>query len=250
VESEPSGRDERLEGPVGIDLLADLQAGLLDDETAARLRGRAGAEPGIAGRLAALDRIRRDLAEIGTDATSAPDVPADVTARIGTALRSGLPPAKQAAPRPDAHVASGVRLPSFRFRNIAAAAGVAAVVAAGAVGTTTLLRHDGSTASSLMTSRAPGGLPRSDDQIDSLLSRPPDLGDLADPQRRVSCLTGLGYPTSTSVLGARPLAVNGRPGVLVLLPGDTPGRINAVVVAPNCSSVDTGLLASRVVARP
>jgi hypothetical protein len=36
----------------------------------------------------------------------------------------------------------------------------------------------------------------------------------------------------------------------VLLPGDAPRRINAVVVTPNCSAVDTGLLASRVVDRP
>jgi hypothetical protein len=36
---------------------------------------------------------------------------------------------------------------------------------------------------------------------------------------------------------------------LVLLAGDTPRAVNAVVVAPNCSSADTGLLAQRVMTR-
>ena len=38
--------------------------------------------------------------------------------------------------------------------------------------------------------------------------------------------------------------------VLVLLAADAPRTVNAVVVALNCSSVDTGLLAQRVVTRP
>jgi hypothetical protein len=89
-----------------------------------------------------------------------------------------------------------------------------------------------------------------DPEVLDLLRRPPDLGPLADPQRRASCLSGLGYPTSASVLGARPLAVGARPGVLVLLPGEAPRAVNAVVVGLNCSSADTGLLAERVVIRP
>jgi hypothetical protein len=36
--------------------------------------------------------------------------------------------------------------------------------------------------------------------------------------------------------------------LLLLLPGEVPRQINAVVVAPGCSAVDTGLLATRVVA--
>ncbi len=236
--------DDRLDGPVTVDLLADLQAGLLDDQTAARLRRRARTEPDIARQLAALDRVRRSVAELGTDAASAPDIPAQVTARIGTTLRS----------QPTSGTTHPTRASSVRPRRIAAAVGVAAVVVAGAVGTLTLFRHgstgESDTAPSIAASRAPDGLPLSDEQIIDLLNQPPDLGDLADPQRRVSCLGGLGFPTATSVLGARPLDVNGRPELLILLPGDTPRRINVVVVAPNCSAVDTGLRASRVVDHP
>ncbi|MDT5181577.1 MAG: hypothetical protein QOJ95_5775 [Mycobacterium sp.] len=221
--------------PVTVDALADLQAGRLDDETAARLRRRARAEPETAARLAALDRVRRELADLGADRASAPDLPAHVTARIGAALRAAPSPAP--APRRGA-------------RRVAAAAGVAAVVTAGAVGTIMLVRPGaGETPRTEPAAAQPrGGLPLADDDVVVLLDRPADFGALGDPQRLASCLSGLGYPTSTRVLGARPLDVDGRPGLLLLLPGDVPRQINAVVVAPGCSAVDTGLLATRVVA--
>jgi hypothetical protein len=101
-----------------------------------------------------------------------------------------------------------------------------------------------------ITVSKPLGLPMTDPELLDLLRRPPDLGPLADPQRRASCLSGLGYATSASVLGGRPLAVGALPGVLVLLPGDAPRAVNAIVVGLNCSSVNTGLLAERVVIRP
>lgn len=254
MDSEASGHDERCDGPVTVDLLADLQAGLLDDQTASGLRHRARTDPVVASRLAALDRVRREVADLGVDAASAPAIPADVTARIGTALRNEAPPANPALGRRDVMGTPAVRHPPSRLRTVAAAAGLAAVVAAGAVGTTMLVRIDpsrppdaGRPASHVPMSGTSGGVPLSDAQILALLTRPPDLGTLVNPQRRVSCLSGLGYPTGTSVLGARPLDVRGNPGELLLLPGDASGRINAVVVAPNCSAVDTGLLAGTMV---
>ncbi len=90
----------------------------------------------------------------------------------------------------------------------------------------------------------------SDQQILALLDNQPDFGPLADPQRRVSCLAGLGYPSDARVLGARPVQIAGRPAVVLLLPADTPGTVTALAVAPNCSAVDTGLLADRIVNRP
>jgi hypothetical protein len=180
VDSQPNGRGDRFDGPVTVDLLADLQAGLLDDQGAARLRQRARTEPDIAGQLSALERVRRDVADLGSDAASAPDIPADITARIGAALRSA-------------------RAPSSRLRRAAAVTGVAAVVAAGAVGTTMLVRSRSGgifgtspAASSSEASRPRDGIPLADDEVIALLSRPPDLGALTDPLRRVSCLSGLG----------------------------------------------------------
>ena len=69
-------------------------------------------------------------------------------------------------------------------------------------------------------------------------------------RRRASCLSGLGYPASTRVLGARPVEINARPGVLLVLPGDTPNNLAVFAVALNCSAADTGLLANTQVPRP
>ncbi|MET0450931.1 MAG: hypothetical protein ABW137_03765 [Mycobacterium sp.] len=77
---------------VPLSLLADLQAGLLDDETAGALRRRVRTDPGVARQLADLDRVRRELGELGRDAESAADVPASTTARVAAALRALPPP--------------------------------------------------------------------------------------------------------------------------------------------------------------
>ncbi|EUA29404.1 hypothetical protein I548_2591 [Mycobacterium intracellulare] len=64
-------------------------------------------------------------------------------------------------------------------------------------------------------STPPMEVPLSADEILGLLDRAPDFGSsggtLSDPARRASCLTGLGYPAATQVLGARPVEVNARP---------------------------------------
>jgi hypothetical protein len=93
-------------------------------------------------------------------------------------------------------------------------------------------------------------IPLSAAEITGLLGRAPDYGPLGDPSRRASCLGGLGYPASTQVLGARPIEINARPGVLLVLPSDTPADLAVFAVALNCSAADTGLLASTQVPRP
>jgi hypothetical protein len=93
-------------------------------------------------------------------------------------------------------------------------------------------------------------IPLSDQQILDLLGAKPDFGPFADPQRRTSCLAGLGYPADARVLGAKPVQIVGRPAIVLVLPGDTPGTVTALAVSPTCSSADTGLVADRIVNRP
>lgn len=236
------------DGPIPAELLADLQAGLLDDDTAASIRRRVRTDP-LAGpdarnALAALDRVRRDLAELGQDTSSAPPVPAEVSARLAEALRAEQDP----------------QVPSARrWKSIAAVAGAGATVVAAVIGGMVLVRPTGH-APSTMTSlgritvsppRAALGL--SEPQIQGLLSVPPDLGPLTDPQRRNACLSALGYPSGVQVLGARPMDVAGRGGVLVLMPPRAPGTpntIDAVVLAADCDAAHAGSLADTVVKRP
>lgn len=74
------------------DVLADLQAGLLDEVTAARLRARIRADADLARRHAALTRVRRGLADLGTalygDDPSSPAPPVDVSDRLFAAIRA------------------------------------------------------------------------------------------------------------------------------------------------------------------
>ncbi|WP_196760132.1 hypothetical protein [Mycobacterium avium] len=55
---------------------------------------------------------------------------------------------------------------------------------------------------------------------------------------------------SVGVLGARPVAINARPGVVLVIPGDSPHVLTVYAVSPNCSAADTGLLANTEVPRP
>ena len=135
-------------------------------------------------------------------------------------------------------------------------AGVGAAVVGVVVGGVMLVREPaptrsaGPTAKSITVSRPATDLPLSDPQIVGLLSHSPDYGPLADPQRRASCLSGLGYSAATAVLGARPVDMHGRPAVLMVLPADTPRMVLALVVEPDCNSAHSGLLADTLVTRP
>lgn len=239
--------------PLTVELLANLQAGLLDDDAAARVRRQVRTDPQVEGILRALNRVRSDVAAVGADPTSAPDTPQAVTARISAALRSAGPPSSSSRPGGAAHSA---RPHIRRARVIAGAAGLGAVVAAIGVGAAALINAPAPTPSTPITaehitvSTPPMVIPLSQAQILALLDRNPDYGPLNDPPRRASCLSGLGYPASTQVLAAQPIEINARPGVLLVLPGDTPDSLAVFAVALNCSAVDTGLLANTQIPRP
>jgi hypothetical protein len=136
----------------------------------------------------------------------------------------------------------------------AAAAGALAAVAAAAVGTVALVRSpvtgsDAVSAARKITVTAPA-MPLSESDLVGLLHRPPDLGALVDPARRASCLAGLGYPASTTVLGSRQVRMQGRDAVILVLAADAPRELTAVAVPGTCSAADTGLLADTSVRLP
>lgn len=238
--------------PLTVELLADLQAGLLDDHTAARVRRQVRADPDAEATLRALNRVRGDVAAVCADLASAPDPPPAVTARISAALRSASGSSTGGA----AHSARPHTRPA---RLIAGVAGACAVVAAIGLGTAALVNAPTPTPSTQITaehitvSTPPMAIPLSQAQLLGLLDRSPDYGPLPgplnDPARRASCLTGLGYPASTRVLGAQPIEINARPGVVLVLPGDTPDSLTVFAVALNCTAADTGLLVSTQIPR-
>jgi hypothetical protein len=256
AENDPAdhGADHGAEGadpPLTVELLADLQAGLLDDEAAARVRRQVRADTAAQGVLRALNQVRRDVAAVGADPASAPDAPPAVTAKISAALRSAGPSSR--APARAAHSARPHTRPA---RVIAGVAGLGAVLAAIGFGTAALIRapepvpSTSVTAEHITVSAPPMAIPLSQPEILSLLHQDPDFGPLQDLSRRASCLSGLGYPASTQVLGARMIEINARPGVLLVLPGGRADNLAVFAVALNCSAADTGLLADTQVPRP
>ena len=247
-DSDDAGADP----PLTVEALADLQAGLLDDDAAARLRKQVRADPDAQQTMDALNRVRRDIAALGTDASSAPDVAPGVVDGVAAALRAERP--ERSRPRAT-HTSRPGRLPR-PARLAVAMAGLAAVAAAVWLGTSALITAPAptpsrpTTAEHITVSRPPAAIPLSDQQILELLDAVPDFGAFADPRRRTSCLAGLGYPADARVLGARPVEIAGRAAIVLVLPGDTPGTVTALAVPPTCSSVNTGLLADRIVNRP
>ena len=82
------------------------------------------------------------------------------------------------------------------------------------------------TAEHITVSTPPMAIPLSQASRSSACSTAPRLtARSADPQRRASCLSGLGYPASTPGAGRPPVEINARPGVVLVLPGDTPGNL-------------------------
>jgi hypothetical protein len=245
-------RNAGSDAPLTVELLADLQAGLLDNEAAARVRSQVRADPHAAAVLGALNRVRTDVAAVGADPGSAPDPPPHVTARISAALRSAKPVSGDAA-EPHVHAARPHIRPA---RAVAAAAGLCAALSAIGFGTVALLHAPEPVPDTpgdvqhITLSTPPMEIPLSRNEILGLLDRSPDYGTLNDTARRASCLTGLGYPASTPILGAHPVAINARPGVVLVLPGDNPHILAVFAVSPNCSAADTGLLANTQVPRP
>ena len=257
ADNEPADHTAGTDPPLTVELLADLQAGLLDDEAAARVRRRVRADPAAQGVLRALNDVRTDVAAVGADPASAPDVPSAVTARISSALRSAGSPSNGSPSGGAAHSARPHIRPA---RVVGAVAGLCAVLAAIGFGTAALIHaperlpSTGPTAQHITVSTPPVVIPLSQPEILGLLHQNPDFGPpgapLSDPPRRASCLSGLGFPASTQVLGARPIEINAHPAVLLMVPGDTADKLVVFAVASNCSAADTGLLADTQVPRP
>jgi hypothetical protein len=253
------------------DLLADLDAGLLDPTAAARVRAAAAQDTRAGGVLDGLAATRAELGRLGD-----PPVPPEFAARWDAALAeeavrsspSGSPsdadgapaPAQPApavepseeAPAPDSGqaVSHGDARPARRSIRRAGRAGrrlrpalVAAAVLVGAV-----------VASLPFGPREPA--PLSLDGVDLAaaglaVQGDLDVGVLADPARRAGCLRAAapqGVTPDAPLLGGRDVVVAGRPGVLLLLAtGRARPGMHVVVVDPECGPQGGDLLRAQAI---
>jgi anti-sigma factor RsiW len=214
--------DPRERAALPADLLADLDAGLLDPARAAEVRAAAAQDPEATAVLAGLAKTRAELREL-TD----PPVPAEYAARWDDALagESAVPP----------------RLGSLR-RRMRPALVAAAVLAAAAV-------------AGLLLGTAREAAPMSLEGVDLVTAGLTvrgdfDVGDLADPARRAGCLRAVAAPgvaPGAPLLGGRDVVLGGQDGVLLLLATGERGRLHVVVVAPGCGPEGGTLLDARTI---
>jgi hypothetical protein len=256
--------------PWSLDLLADLHAGALDPEVADDLRERVAADPQARATLDALEATRRALTELPPLR-----MPEHVAARIDAAIaeeaanRATAPTAPLAtatitAPPPPAPPSAPANVVDFaaerkrRRRGLIAGAGLltaaAAVIGVIAVanltgGTTT----GGDPQAASPSDQAGAPLALSSDNLGAAVNDAlgaTDYGPLAGRDRLDACLAANGIDQGADPVGAREVTLDGRPGVLILLPaGANPPRWRLLVVAPDCGPNRPATLADTTTGR-
>ncbi|HEY3261213.1 MAG TPA: hypothetical protein VGJ95_13250 [Pseudonocardiaceae bacterium] len=259
--------------PWPIELLADLHAGVFDDETAAELRARIENDPQARATLDALDATRAALA-----ALPPLRMPDHVAARLDAAVRNeaagrsattapagqstamaGQPPALATMPPP----APLADLAAVRRRRRGLLAGAALLTAAAvtvgiiAVSGLTGGRTAGTPVAGPTTNASDRPLPRlavSSGNLGAAVGdvlAVADYGPLGSAGRLDACLAANGLdPRTTRPLGAREVTLDGsRPGVLLILPTGTAGRLRLLVVSPDCGPGSSAVLADATIGR-
>lgn len=255
-----SGEQRRTGAPQGppwsLDLLADLHAGVLDQQTADQLRVQVRDDPEAAEVLAALDATSADLA-----ALPPLTIPDDVSARIDAALENEVrawsqqqataapqaepvaPPAEQGGQVIDFAAAKRRR----RRRFTLGAGGIGVAAAAAAVVFSVLPSNTDTSGSSNQAQPQPtatGGAPApltlqgeqvtlNGEQFGEIMKSEQYSSALADPQRLIGCLQSNGV-NSGKPLGAREITLNGKPAQLLVLQGGAIGKFRLLAVGPEC----------------
>lgn len=196
---------------------------------------------------AALARTRDDLAAHGAR-TPAP--PADLLAGIDRALA-----AERAGPDP-------VPGPARR-RRPALVAGALVAAAAAVVALVVLVAVVPATSGPAPAPRAPTAAPAPPVPVPDVPVLAggdgpaalraglgsTDFGPLAAPGRLAGCLAAHGVPPGVRPVGARQVVVDGRPGVLLVLPTGTAARFRLLAVGPDCAAGAPFTLSDTLVGR-
>lgn len=238
--------------PVGppwpVELLADLHAGVYDEEPggveAAR---RAGEDAEARAVLTALDRTRSDVAGLG--ATPEPvAMPADVAARLDAALAAEASPAPEPAPAPVVDLAAARRRRRNRIMGwgsgaVAVAAAVAAAVFVVVPGLRSTTPGQGVAAPppSAGEQQAPlalgsGQLGRA--ALGRALGRS-DLGPFTDTGKLRGCLAANGLDTpkpASSVVSSAQVTRRGEHGTLFVLTTGKKARFRLLIVGESCAA--------------
>ena len=230
------------------ELLADLSAGVLTERAAARLRPQVAADPQAQTVLAALDATVADLAALPARC------PARMPDAVAQRLDAALAAHRHTAPREP--VITPVARRCRRTRWIGAGVLAAAVM--------------GVAVSGVMSGVLTGSTPRAGDALGAAAVSPPaplalsgddlggalnhalgarDYGPLSRPDALRRCLDANNVPVRDEPLGAREVTLNGRRGVLLVLPTTQTPQFRLLVVGPDCAPGNPVQLANHVASR-
>ncbi|OPX08389.1 hypothetical protein [Gordonia sp. i37] len=233
--------------PYSVDLLTDLDAGVLEPDVAAHIRSRLVDDSGAREVLAALEGLRVDLRDLPVPEQPVPEwVDArtqQTLARIAAEVGSGSDVTPLARRRPLRSAPQAVALLS-----VAAAVLVAVIVGVVLVSHSARTgapsnQADGTPASSSVvpTVAAPGAAAAL-----SVLGRT-DGAPFASTAALRRCTAANGVAAETPVLGSGPVMVNGVRQVVILLATGTAGRFLALVVGPECDSRNPATISRTII---
>lgn len=257
-----------------LELLADLHAGALTERMAARLQPQVAADPQARTVLAALDSTVADLTAL--PARSPARMPDAVAQRLDAALavealavetqRADRDPSQPAAPaRPQtARRRTAPREPVImvaawrRLRARWIGAGVLAAAVAGVAMSGVMNgvmngeapRASDALGAAAVASPAPLALSGSDlsGALDHTLGAR-DYGPLSRPEALRRCLDANDVPVRDKPLGAREVTLDGRRGVILVLPTTQVAQVRLLVVGSDCGPGNPARMADGVAPR-
>ncbi|WP_277370630.1 hypothetical protein [Rhodococcus rhodochrous] len=231
-EMRPSNSAE-MRPPYSAELLADLHAGALDEELAARLWPRVRRDPEAVAYLARLDATQERLSAL-RDAPPKESIPPEIAARIGAVL---------AEDRSDVRA-----VPSSIARRRRWAVAGAAVAAAVAVMLVVVVRG------TAFGNDDPTSIPVAAAEDEALFEPSTlramigdtDPGLLGGADRLRECLDANGF-AGRSPIGSRAVRFAGDDAVLVLMSGPDAPALTALVVGTHCDADDPATIARKTI---
>ncbi|MET9259219.1 hypothetical protein [Amycolatopsis sp. NPDC004079] len=254
--------------PWSVDLLADLHAGVLDDQEAERLWPRVNADPEARAILEALEATTADLSALAAE--PAPPMPAEFAARLDAALAAestarqeatfpaaAPQPAPEPAEPPVAPVVDLSAARKRRNRQLGWGAGILTAAAAAAVAITLTVPGATKTDTSGVAAPAPsavGGPSVGSDGsgAESLLGGGlgvRNYGPLQDSKRFDACVTAAGMDPNVRPEGVRPVTVGGKPGVVAIYTTGKLAQFRLVAFGADCGPGNADKLFDKVVGK-
>jgi hypothetical protein len=254
--------------PWSVDLLADLQAGVLDPQQAAELRQRADADPEAREILAALEATEADLREFAL--APAPPMPAHFAARLDAAIaaesqaraqamvpQQARPPQREAQftgqpggqPAPVTNLAEARKR---RNRKMGIGVGIfAAAAAAAGIAFAVLPGNGGTGGIAIPTGDAPpaqGPLNFKSEELGKeqleAARNQNDYGPFSDQQKRSACFEANNVSATADPIGGKQVTVDGKPGTLFVLTSGA-GQFRLLAVGPDCGPGNPSTLANK-----